>query len=139
MCTGRTCSVYSCSLGYFFPPPSSPCLPTPSPSYPFLSPAPLSTATLPPCCPQNIGQMLKSHFKHSQFIIVSLKEGMFNNANVVFRTRFVDGVSTVTRHVNPRAALQSEDSVRKTSTAKKSTAAAPHPAKKSKKGIQAST
>ena len=83
--------------------------------------------------------MLKSHFKHSQFIIVSLKEGMFNNANVVFRTRFVDGVSTVTRHVNPRAVLQSEDSVRKTTTAKKSTAAAPHPAKKSKKGIQAST
>ena len=40
MCTGRTCSVYSCSLGYFFPPPSSPCLPTPSPSYPFLSLAP---------------------------------------------------------------------------------------------------
>merc|ERR1711970_1589585 len=37
------------------------------------------------------------HFKASQFIVVSLKEGMFNNANVVFRTKFVDGVSTVTR------------------------------------------
>lgn len=48
---------------------------------------------------QNIGQMIRSHFSHSQFIVVSLKEGMFNNANVVFRTKFVDGVSTVTRTV----------------------------------------
>ena len=32
-----------------------------------------------------------------QFIVVSLKDGMFNNANVLFRTKFVDGVSTVTR------------------------------------------
>jgi len=31
---------------------------------------------------QNIGQMLKAHFTHSQFIIVSLKDHMFNNANV---------------------------------------------------------
>lgn len=74
---------------------------------------------------QNIGQMLRTHFKHSQvrsllllsgkwksritgitrtallfqFIVVSLKDGMFNNANVLFRTKFVDGCSTVTRHV----------------------------------------
>jgi hypothetical protein len=26
-----------------------------------------------------------------------LKEGMFNNANVIFRTKFVDGLSTVSR------------------------------------------
>lgn len=44
---------------------------------------------------QNIGQMLKRHFPQSQFIVVSLKEGMFNNANTIFRTKFVDGVSTV--------------------------------------------
>ncbi|XP_039757751.1 structural maintenance of chromosomes protein 2 [Pararge aegeria] len=50
---------------------------------------------------QNIGQMLKEHFRHSQFIIVSLKDGMFNNANVLFRTRFVDGMSSVQRTVNP--------------------------------------
>ncbi|KAL3287450.1 hypothetical protein HHI36_001921 [Cryptolaemus montrouzieri] len=49
---------------------------------------------------QNIGSMLKSHFKKSQFIIVSLKDGMFNNANVLFRTKFVDGVSTVSRTTN---------------------------------------
>ncbi|KAL3940261.1 MAG: hypothetical protein SGARI_001047, partial [Bacillariaceae sp.] len=46
---------------------------------------------------QNIGNMLKTHFSQSQFVVVSLKEGMFNNANVIFRTKFVDGVSTVTR------------------------------------------
>jgi len=46
---------------------------------------------------QNIGQVLKKHFSESQFIVVSLKEGMFNNANVLFRTKFVDGVSTVIR------------------------------------------
>merc|ERR1711934_653248 len=48
---------------------------------------------------QNIGNMLRTHFKNSQFIVVSLKEGMFNNANVIFRTKFVDGVSTVTRTI----------------------------------------
>ncbi|XP_077545843.1 structural maintenance of chromosomes 2 [Haemaphysalis longicornis] len=46
---------------------------------------------------QNIGQMLRAHFKQSQFIVVSLKEGMFNNANVLFRTKFVNGMSTVSR------------------------------------------
>ena len=46
---------------------------------------------------QNIGNMLKTHFSQSQFIVVSLKEGMFNNANVLFRTKFVDGVSCVSR------------------------------------------
>ncbi|CAO1400186.1 unnamed protein product [Diamesa serratosioi] len=49
---------------------------------------------------QNIGSMLKSHFRNSQFIIVSLKDGMFNNANVLFRTKFVDGMSGVTRTLN---------------------------------------
>jgi structural maintenance of chromosome 2 len=48
---------------------------------------------------QNIGLMLRTHFSTSQFIVVSLKEGMFNNANVIFRTRFVDGISTVMRTV----------------------------------------
>ncbi|XP_050354387.1 structural maintenance of chromosomes protein 2 [Nymphalis io] len=51
---------------------------------------------------QNIGHMLREHFRHSQFIIVSLKDGMFNNANVLFRTRFVDGMSSVQRTVNQR-------------------------------------
>merc|ERR1712002_1431741 len=50
---------------------------------------------------QNIGQIIKQKFKNSQFVIVSLKDNMFNNANVLFRTKFVDGVSTVQRFANP--------------------------------------
>lgn len=49
---------------------------------------------------QNIGRMLRRHFSDSQFIVVSLKEGMFGNANVIFRTKFVDGVSTISRSEN---------------------------------------
>eukprot|EP00566_Odontella_aurita_P002130 CAMPEP_0113537252 /NCGR_PEP_ID=MMETSP0015_2-20120614/6726_1 /TAXON_ID=2838 /ORGANISM="Odontella" /LENGTH=1061 /DNA_ID=CAMNT_0000436733 /DNA_START=557 /DNA_END=3742 /DNA_ORIENTATION=- /assembly_acc=CAM_ASM_000160 len=64
---------------------------------------------------QNIGNMLKTHFSHSQFIVVSLKEGMFSNANVIFRTKFVDGVSTVNRTIGTgssakaRALAESDD------------------------------
>ncbi|NWV91118.1 SMC2 protein, partial [Machaerirhynchus nigripectus] len=47
---------------------------------------------------QNIGQMLQTHFRHSQFIVVSLKDGMFNNANVLYKTRFLDGISTIARY-----------------------------------------
>ncbi|KAM6971763.1 structural maintenance of chromosomes protein 2 [Aplochiton taeniatus] len=46
---------------------------------------------------QNIGQMLRTHFTHSQFVVVSLKDGMFTNANVLFKTKFVDGMSAVSR------------------------------------------
>ncbi|XP_037947377.1 structural maintenance of chromosomes protein 2-like [Teleopsis dalmanni] len=53
---------------------------------------------------QNIGNMLKEHFTNSQFIIVSLKDGMFNNANVLFRTKFEEGISFVTRTLNPKLA-----------------------------------
>lgn len=42
--------------------------------------------------------MLRTHFNKSQFVVVSLKDGMFNNANVLFKTKFVDGVSTVRRY-----------------------------------------
>ena len=45
---------------------------------------------------QNIGQLIKTRFHDAQFIIVSLKEGMFSNANRVFRARFQDGTSVVT-------------------------------------------
>ena len=46
---------------------------------------------------QNIGIMIKKHFSRSQFIIVSLKDDMFNNANVLFKTKFINGTSTVAR------------------------------------------
>lgn len=44
---------------------------------------------------QNIGRLIKTRFKGSQFIIVSLKDGMFQNANRIFRTRFSEGTSIV--------------------------------------------
>lgn len=46
---------------------------------------------------QNIGKLLKTRFHGSQFILVSLKDGMYQNANCLFRTKFVDGVSKVDR------------------------------------------
>ncbi|RKF77430.1 Structural maintenance of chromosomes protein 2 [Golovinomyces cichoracearum] len=44
---------------------------------------------------QNIGRLINSRFKGSQFIVVSLKDGMFQNANRIFRTRFSEGTSVV--------------------------------------------
>lgn len=46
---------------------------------------------------QNIGQMIRKYFNKSQFLIVSLKEGMFANANVVYKVVFKDNRSTVQR------------------------------------------
>lgn len=56
---------------------------------------------------QNIGKLLKTRFKTSQFILVSLKDGMYNNANVLFRTKFVDGVSQVDRKEQQRIPIGS--------------------------------
>ena len=44
---------------------------------------------------QNIGRSIKTRFKGSQFIVVSLKDGMFQNANRIFKTRFQEGTSVV--------------------------------------------
>lgn len=45
---------------------------------------------------QSIGHLIKTRFKGSQFMVVSLKEGMFTNANRLFRVRFQEGTSVVT-------------------------------------------
>lgn len=45
----------------------------------------------------NIGKMIKAHFNDNQFIIVSLKQGMFSNAECLFQTHFVDGRSDCKR------------------------------------------
>jgi structural maintenance of chromosome 2 len=58
---------------------------------------------------QNVGRMIRRHFPYSQFLIVSLKEGMFANANVIFRTRFADGVSGVVRTENASAGVEEEN------------------------------
>ena len=39
----------------------------------------------------------------THFFSKCTQEGMFNNANVIFRTKFVDGVSTVTRTIGTGA------------------------------------
>merc|ERR1711865_1174248 len=60
---------------------------------------------------QNIGHMIRTHFPHSQFIVVSLKEGMFQNASVLFRTHFVDGCSQVERKcIRDKQAAAEKDS-----------------------------
>ena len=45
----------------------------------------------------NLGVMIKNHFPQSQFIIISLKDGMFNNANVLYKVNYVDGSSRIER------------------------------------------
>lgn len=42
---------------------------------------------------QNIGRVIRKYFTGSQFIIVSLKEGLFRNAAVLYRISFRDGCS----------------------------------------------
>jgi structural maintenance of chromosome 2 len=41
--------------------------------------------------------MIRRFFKSSQFVIVSLKEGLFQNANVLFKVSFNENRSTVKR------------------------------------------
>ena len=48
---------------------------------------------------QHIGQLSRTRFKGSQFTVVPLKEGLFTNANVLFRARFRDGTSILERTV----------------------------------------
>ena len=45
----------------------------------------------------NLGIMLKQEFPESQFVVISLKDGMFSNANVLYRVSYVDGSSKVER------------------------------------------
>ncbi|UKJ89675.1 chromosome segregation protein [Theileria orientalis] len=52
---------------------------------------------------QNIGKMVKQQFQYSQFIIISLKEGMFSNANTLFKVKFLNGHSVISRHTNSAA------------------------------------
>lgn len=44
---------------------------------------------------RNIGHIIKTRFQNAQFIVVSLKDDMFTNANRIYQTRFIDGTSTV--------------------------------------------
>jgi structural maintenance of chromosome 2 len=46
---------------------------------------------------QHIGTLFRTRFHGAQFIVLSLKEGLFANANILFRMRFHDGTSVVER------------------------------------------
>jgi structural maintenance of chromosome 2 len=73
---------------------------------------------------QNIGHMIKTYFGQSQFIVVSLKQGMFNNANVIFRTKFIEGIgSTVARTLPTPTGAPAE--AQSKAPLKKASAAAP--------------
>jgi len=48
-------------------------------------------------CTQHISTLFCTWFHGAQFIIVSLKEGLFTNVNILFCTRFCDGTSIVER------------------------------------------
>ena len=50
----------------------------------------------------NLGVMIKEQFPQSQFIVVSLKDGMFTNANVLYKISFYDGSSRVERIAKER-------------------------------------
>eukprot|EP00796_Vickermania_ingenoplastis_P011863 gene11863-8151_t len=54
-------------------------------------------AALDPSHTQNIGLMLTTYFPNSQFLLVSLKDGMFSNANVLYHVRNTQGYSEITR------------------------------------------
>ena len=67
---------------------------------------------------QNIGHLFKTRFKGSQFIVVSLKEGMFNNANVLFKARFRDGTSIVERFTQGSSSTTSQKPTAKATVSK---------------------
>jgi structural maintenance of chromosome 2 len=56
--------------------------------------------------------MIKNVFPDSQFIVVSLKEGMFQNANVLFSTRFEDGTSMVSRTSGAEQSIDKQEKKR---------------------------
>uniref|UniRef100_A0A7S0M399 RecF/RecN/SMC N-terminal domain-containing protein n=1 Tax=Cryptomonas curvata TaxID=233186 RepID=A0A7S0M399_9CRYP len=47
---------------------------------------------------QNVGKIIKNYFSISQFIVVTLKQGLILNSNVIFRIKLNEGYSTVFRY-----------------------------------------
>jgi len=48
---------------------------------------------------QNIGVLIKKRFTGTQFICISLKDGMYSNCNILFQVQFANGKSEVKRCV----------------------------------------
>lgn len=49
---------------------------------------------------ENVGYIISKFFPQSQFIVISLKGGLFNAANIIFRTNLIDGRSQINRYDN---------------------------------------
>lgn len=47
---------------------------------------------------ENVGYIISKFFPQSQFIVISLKGGLFNAANIIFRTSLNDGKSQIQRY-----------------------------------------
>ncbi|KHJ41826.1 hypothetical protein D918_08041 [Trichuris suis] len=60
---------------------------------------------------ERIGEMIREKFPHSQFLVVSLKEGMFSNANVLYHTRLENGQSYITRTLGLKYRPMSRDAI----------------------------
>ena len=54
-------------------------------------------AALDPIHTEKMGAMLQKHFPEAQFLLISLKEGMFSHANVLFEVKNPQGFSEVVR------------------------------------------
>ena len=52
---------------------------------------------------ENLGSIISNTFPNSQFIIISLKEGLYGCANILFKTSLIDGHSKVTRIIQKDA------------------------------------
>ena len=46
---------------------------------------------------EGVGKLIKEEFEGSQFLVISLKKGMFSSANVLFKTNLNEGKSEVLR------------------------------------------
>ncbi len=46
---------------------------------------------------ENLGLLIAKHFSQSQFLVISLKEGFFNNSNVLYKTSHINGSSMIER------------------------------------------
>ena len=55
---------------------------------------------------ENVGYIISQFFPQSQFIVISLKGGLFNAANIIFRTNLVDGRSQINRYDNKKEKLK---------------------------------
>ena len=64
---------------------------------------------------QRIGRVLGRF--NAQFIVVSLKEGLFSSANVLFQVSFVDGTSVITRTVKDKSGKFTAQAVDENSSA----------------------